>query len=336
MLKQRLAKLREELEEKREKKSGRGSSQSFAVKREGAVQVVLIGLPNSGKSALMGKLTAAKPEVADYPFTTVEPQPGMMQFEDVQIQMVEAPAVVEGSSLGRGLGAKPLSLARSADVIAMVADASSDLVGQVGTILNELVSVGIKVNKRQPAVLIERRSSGGLEIKGGNLVEGGEIRVKQMLLDHGIHNAVVAIDGPLGAEEFVEALEGRVAYKKAFILVSKCDSFGADRRIQELKWEFGGEFKIVLTDRPAERIKREVYENLGLMRVYTKPPDGAPAERPLVLLKNSNVADVAREVHKDFANRLKFARVWGSSKFPGQQVPKDYVLQDKDIIELHV
>jgi uncharacterized protein len=61
------------------------------IDREGAGQVLLVGPPNSGKSTLLAALSNARPEVADYPYSTVFPVPGMMQFEDVPIQLVDLP-----------------------------------------------------------------------------------------------------------------------------------------------------------------------------------------------------------------------------------------------------
>jgi ribosome-interacting GTPase 1 len=153
-LKTRLAKLRQELRKQQTRRTGGGPS--FAVKKEGAAQVAIVGLPNSGKSMLLQRLTAARPEVAPYPFTTREPVPGMMQFEDVQVQLVEVPAIVEGSSLGRGLGAQPLSVARNADTIAIVVDLSADSIKQVETLTAELEAAGVKLNKPPPKLEISR------------------------------------------------------------------------------------------------------------------------------------------------------------------------------------
>jgi hypothetical protein len=259
-----------------------------------------------------------------------------MQFEDVQIQLVEAPAVIEGSMFGKGLGARPLSVARSGDTIALVVDASANPIYQVRVLLKELESAGIKINQRPPAVSVERRSSGGIDIRGGNLVEGGEEEIKRILLDHGVHNAVVLIEEPMSMKEFEEALEGTVVYRRAFIFVTKCDVPEADKRIRELRSEFGGRFTVVSTDESQEKMKKDIYANLDLIRVYTKPPDGEPAKRPLVLRRGSKITDVARAVHRDFEKKLKFARVWGSTRFPGQQVSRDYILQDRDVVELRV
>jgi small GTP-binding protein len=334
-LKQRLAKLRRELQERRESRVGRGGGPGFAVKKEGAAQVALVGFSNSGKSWLLRKLTSATPEVADYPFTTREPVPGMMQFEDVQVQLVEVPAIVEGSSLGKGLGAQPLSAARNADVIALVIDASSDPLQQVRTLLGELSAVGIRLNQRPPKITVQRRSFGGIEIRGAELVEGGEAAIRRILQEHRLHNAFIAVEEPVSAEEIEEVLDESVVYRRAFIIFNKCDAHGADENLKLLEREFGSLFKIIKVGTAEEELKKSIYDNLDLIRVYTKRPDEEPAKRPLVLMKGATVFQVARAVHKDFEKRLKFARVWGSTRFPGQQVPLDYVLKDKDIVELH-
>ena len=88
-IKRRLSQERKESQ----KKGGAHAAPAWLIKREGAGQVVLIGPPNSGKSRLLSALTHARPEVADYPFTTRMPVPGMMFFENVPIQLVDLPPI---------------------------------------------------------------------------------------------------------------------------------------------------------------------------------------------------------------------------------------------------
>jgi ribosome-interacting GTPase 1 len=87
-IKRRLARTRLEAEHQARRKGP-----SMHVEAEGAAQVLLLGRANSGKSSLLATLTHAEPTIADYPFSTTRPQPGMMRFEDVQIQLVDLPPV---------------------------------------------------------------------------------------------------------------------------------------------------------------------------------------------------------------------------------------------------
>jgi len=79
-----------------------------------------------------------------------------------------------------------------------------------------------------------------------------------------------------------------------------------------------------------------LFDRLGIVRVYTKlpgkPPDGSA---PFTIRRGETVAEVAEQVHRDIAENLKYARVWGDASFDGQQVGRDHVLLDGDVVELH-
>ena len=82
---------------------------------------------------------------------------------------------------------------------------------------------------------------------------------------------------------------------------------------------------------------KKIYEMAALIRVYTKSPGKEPdLSSPFVLLKDSTLEELAEQIHKDFVTRLKFAKVWGRSVFDGQLVQRDYVLNDGDIVEIHI
>jgi ribosome-interacting GTPase 1 len=132
-LRRRIAKLTEEAERK-----AATSRSSFYIRKEGAGQVALVGLPNSGKSQLLAALTDAAPEIADYPFTTKSPNIGMMKFENIQIQMVDTPPVT-----GRESRMWLNNIARNADLIAIVVDLSLSSEEQIELTLQELQNVGI-------------------------------------------------------------------------------------------------------------------------------------------------------------------------------------------------
>ncbi|MHC1578690.1 MAG: GTPase [Dehalococcoidia bacterium] len=129
MLRQKIAKFSQEAE----RKSATARRTGFFITREGAGQVMLVGLANAGKSQLLAALTEAVPEIAEYPFTTKTPMPGMMKFEDIQIQLVDTPPI--GRKEVRILLANVL---RSADLIAIVVDLSLESVSQIESSLQGL------------------------------------------------------------------------------------------------------------------------------------------------------------------------------------------------------
>ncbi len=122
-LRKRLSKLKSATQSR--KKVGRQDS-AFSIDKEGAGQVVIVGPNNVGKSALVATLTNATPEVADAPFTTWTPTPGMMLMENIQIQLIDTP------SLDRGFVEPELmDLIRRADLVLAVVDLQTDPVGQL-------------------------------------------------------------------------------------------------------------------------------------------------------------------------------------------------------------
>jgi uncharacterized protein len=130
-LRKRLAKLDDE--SAHAERSGPHRTGVGHVRPEGAGQWLLLGPPNAGKSSILKALTHAHPEIGDYPFTTHAPQPGMMPYEDVQVQLVDTPAVASGHT-------EPYlpNLARNADGVLLVLDVSSDEVDSAARSLFEL------------------------------------------------------------------------------------------------------------------------------------------------------------------------------------------------------
>jgi ribosome-interacting GTPase 1 len=129
VLRQKIAKFSQEAE----KKLATARRAGFYITREGAGQVMLVGPANSGKSQLLAALTEAIPDIAEYPFTTKTPVPGMMKFEDIQIQLVDTPPI--GYKEVRVLLSNTL---RSADLIAIVIDLSLEPISQVEVALQGL------------------------------------------------------------------------------------------------------------------------------------------------------------------------------------------------------
>lgn len=118
-IKRRISKLKD----RDGQKTAHGRRQAlYMVEKEGGGQVVLVGPPNSGKSKLLSRLTNAQPDIGEYPFTTQLPLPGMMQYEDIKIQIVDIPAISQFTEPWVA------AIARNSDALLFVIDASSEAV----------------------------------------------------------------------------------------------------------------------------------------------------------------------------------------------------------------
>ena len=136
-LRRRLAKLRNEAEKKHGVSK---ASAMYAVQRDGAGQVILAGGPNVGKSSLLARMTNAAPEIGDYPFTTRLPQPGMMPYENIKIQLVDMPPI-DPNYYEPWMG----SIIRQADMALLIADLSTDeLLDEIENVLTLLENSRIR------------------------------------------------------------------------------------------------------------------------------------------------------------------------------------------------
>lgn len=94
--------------------------------------------------------------------------------------------------------------------------------------------------------------------------------------------------------------------------------------------------EIVSSDIDSDDAKEKIWSMLDLIRVYTKERGKKPEQKPLVLKKGSTVRDAVEKIHKDFLKYFKFARIWGSIKFPGEKVGLEHRLKDGDTMEVHI
>ena len=143
-------------------------------------------------------------------------------------------------------------------------------------------------------------------------------------------------------EEKTEDGTGRIlTQQKALIVGNKIDMANASQSYAALHNKYGGVFSIVAISAKEgvglEDLKLKTYQMLEIIRVYTKAPGKKPDHNdPIILDRGSTLEDAAAAVHKDFRTSLKYARIWGSGKHDGVMAKRDHVLQDGDIIELHV
>lgn len=135
--------------------------------------------------------------------------------------------------------------------------------------------------------------------------------------------------------------ERRMTFKPMLVLVNKADDAALDEDFEALCELLGDTVCPLIpisaaTGRNLDAMQRAVFECLGIIRVYAKPPGREPdMSAPFVLKRGSTVEDLAAKVHRDFVENLRSARVWGTGVFDGQMVGRDHVLHDGDVVELN-
>jgi len=234
-IKSKLGRYRKEaVREELAKRGRKGGGSSGFVRKQGGAQVIVLGFPNSGKSVLVNLLAGTRLASTDTPFETKQAAPAMMDYNRVQIQLVDTPSGHEGNKL------LLFAMARAADLALVLIDGTQDVAAQ-------------------------------------------------------------------------KAFFGSLKHKRRLDLHLHRDA-----------------------EKHAGEIRDKIYSSLRIVRVFTRSKNGKD-DRPIVLFEGATaVRDAARTIHKDFFEHLKCARVWGSTRFPGQQVGASYALRDGDTVELEM
>jgi ribosome-interacting GTPase 1 len=286
------------------------SGASHSVRREGAGQICLIGPPNSGKSSLHAILTGSKAEVGPFPYTTREPLPGMLPFEDIAFQLVDLPPI-SAERMEPWLAGQ-LQTADAAWLVVDLADPAS--AEHLLAICAELAQRKITLSDgwpdlgergQRPAADAEARDAPGASVQG--------------------------------AEETPDPFRVQLP---TLLVANKCDLDPDPDEARVLEELTGVRFPAITvsaqTGHGLGDLARFLFDALGIVRVYTKLP-GRTADRgrPFTVRRGNTVLDVARLVHADVAHTLKFGRIWGSGAFDGQQVGPEHPVSDGDVVELH-
>ncbi|MDR1494129.1 MAG: 50S ribosome-binding GTPase [Planctomycetaceae bacterium] len=283
-LKAKISQVKQEIETTR--KSGKKTAgKSYKIQRQGAGTAVIIGGPNSGKSQLLKTLTHASPEVAPYPFTTTEPQPGMMEWEDVVVQLIDTPPITPDFFEQYIVG-----YIRSAELALLMVDLDSDDgIEQLQDVLNRLNS--------------------------------GKTR--------------------LAATTYIDEEDVGLTFTKTFLVCNKIDAPDAKTRL-DLLHEFCPlpfeEFQInAINFDSLSEFRKAIYDAMNVIRVYTKSPQKKEADfdRPFTIKRGGTLLELAELIHNDYVKNFKGARVWGEAVHDGTPVKGDYILHDKDIVELN-
>jgi len=340
-VKRRMTQLLDELEKSETRR--RGSQRGYFIQKSGAAQVVILGITKSGRSSLLAAVTKARPRIGDHPFMTRIPVPGMLQYQDIQFQLIEAPAIVEGSSEGKGGGTQVIGLARNADGIILLLDLSNDPVRQFNLISSELEKAQIQTSDPEGEVEVERRASGShiQFIWNGELQDCTAEDVVKLLREYKIQSASIRIIGKVSLDMIENSLFGGPTFKPTMLVGNKYDLPDSELGLEKLTKALPNTPVLrVSCNEPAglaATIGEAVFRTLGIIRVYTKEVGQEPTKAPFVTKAGSTIEDLAKMIHSDFLRNFKYARLWGSSsRFPGARVGLTQILHDRDVVEIHV
>ena len=301
------------------RKGGARTGPVHVIRPEGAAQISLLGPPNAGKSSLHRRLTGSRAEVAPFPHTTTAPLPGMFLHEDVQFQLIDLPPV-SAEYMEKWLP-NALQPARAALMIVDLA---------VPGCLEDVATAREKLDAKRITLSDDW---------GGRLPAG--------LVPAGWEETAAAASGSVDPDQPAVDETDPTADDDPFrtvlptLLVAGKADLGVDPDEVAVLLELCGMACPAVavsaeTGVGLPRLGALLFRGLDLVRVYTKVPGKPPDfERPFTVFRGGTVADVAAQIHHEMAESVKFAKVWGSAKFDGQQVGREYVVADRDVLELH-
>ncbi|MFX1442176.1 MAG: GTPase [Promethearchaeota archaeon] len=346
--KSRLAKLRRQQEEHKQRLKSTGKIVSpFSIKKEG-IQLILISdyhTPGVGKTSLLNFLTgAAKDQIGKF---TAIPEIGIYNYNEIRFQIVDMPSLMEGASAGVGNGKEILSQIRSCDLICICIDLSRNIEGQMEFLLSELYNSEIRFNIPPPLITIEKTGSNKIQVfyltkeaKDNPDLENFTEKIKEIVHENGIRNAIVKIFGLITLDQVVDALMPAIVYKKALILATKGDLPHTEANFKILKKSYSDKFSIIIgTSTKKKNFPNDfgdiVLKFLEKIKIYTSQ-SGTVSDKPLLVSNGSKVKDVALKIHKSFLEDFEYATIIRKdARQKRKKVGIDYEMKDNDIIEIH-
>ncbi|OPJ87396.1 developmentally-regulated GTP-binding protein 2 [Patagioenas fasciata monilis] len=333
LLKAKLAKYRAQLLEP--SKSSAAKGEGFDVMKSGDARVALIGFPSVGKSTFLSLMTSTASEAASYEFTTLTCIPGVIEYKGANIQLLDLPGIIEGAAQGKGRGRQVIAVARTADVVIMMLDATKGEV-QRALLEKELESVGIRLNKSKPNIYFKPKKGGGISFNSTvTLTQCSEKLVQLILHEYKIFNAEVLFREDCSPDEFIDVIVGNRVYMPCLYVYNKIDQISMEevdrlaRRPHSVVISCGMKLNL-------DYLLEKLWEYLALTCIYTKKrgqrPDFTDA---IILRKGASVEHVCHRIHRSLASQFKYALVWGTStKYSPQRVGLTHMMEHEDVIQI--
>ena len=164
-------------------------------------------------------------------------------------------------------------------------------------------------------------------------------RIKEIVQENGIRNAIVKLYGTITLDDVVDTLTTSIVYKKAILFGTKGDLPNSKKNYEILKTKTTLRIHPISIENEDSlvKLKEYLFSIIEVIRIYTKPPKRKPAKQPFVCPIGTTIGELAGKIHNDFLKNFRYARVWGSSVgFSGQHVGLEHELLDSDTVELIV
>lgn len=316
-------------------KKGGEKGEGFDVLKSGDARVSLIGFPSVGKSTLLSTLTKTESEAANYEFTTLTCIPGVIEYKGANIQLLDLPGIIEGAAQGKGRGRQVIAVARTADLVIMMLDATKPNVHR-DLLTSELESVGIRLNKQKPNIYFKIKKGGGLSFNSTcALTKCNEKMVQTILHSFKIFNAEVLFREDCTTEEFIDVVVGNRVYLPCIYVYNKIDQISIEE-VNRLAHEPHSVVVSCNMQLNLDYLLETLWNYLNLLRVYTKKPGCFPDfDDCLILRKGVTVEHVCHTIHRTLVSQFKYALIWGSStKFSPQRVGINHIMADEDVIQV--
>ena len=339
-----IGRLKAKLAEKKEKlenQSSAGGGQGYAVEKHGDATVALVGFPSVGKSTLINALTNADSETGSYEFTTLDVNPGMLQYRGANIQILDVPGLIEGAADGRGGGQEVLSVVRTADLAVFMLSVFE--IDQYERLAQELYNNKIRLDTEPPSIHIRKRHKNGIQVNKSDSVSLDEQTIKDVLRENGYVNAEVTVRGDPSIDELIDGMMDNRIYIPSMVAVNKTDLID-ESYIPTVKENLRSHdidpeectFISAEKEKGLEALRERIYDTLGLVRIYMdKPGRGVDYDEPLMLQEGATIEDALQKLGGEFEDRFRFARVSGpSAKHDDQQVGTDHELADEDVLRI--
>ena len=339
-----IGRLKAKLAEKKEKlenQSSAGGGTGYAVEKTGDATVALVGFPSVGKSTLLNALTNAESEVGSYEFTTLDVNPGMLQYNGANIQILDVPGLIEGAADGRGDGQAVLSVVRTADLVIFVLSVFE--IDQYARLSEELYNNKVRIDIEPPRVTVRKKHKDGIHVTSSADLDLDEQTIKSVLRERGYVNADVNIGEQVDIDRLLDGVLDNREYLPSLVTVNKADLIEPDYldTVHEHLREHDVDpeeaiFISAVEEKGLDALKETIWDKLGLIRIYMdKPGRGVDYDEPLILREGDTIEEACEKLGGEFEDRFRFARVSGpSAKHDEQQVGVSHELADEDVLRI--